>query len=303
MSRAISIRLSNSPKNILSKMPRPAPVKSLDARLKMHDGNAIPQFGLGVYEMNDKETYDCVKWALEAGYRHVDTAEWYENEAPCGKAITDFLKATGTPREEIFLTSKLKNNAGYEEALTDLKNSLKRSGVEYFDLYLMHSAIGGPIVRKNVWKALCDAQSQGLVKSIGVSNFGKKHIQEFIDQKVPLPTVNQVDLHPFMRHPEIVEICEQNEILLEAWGPLARAMRFDHPVLVKIAKEKGKDAAQIMLRWGIQHGFVIIPKSVSQKRIVSNSKIFDFELSIDEMKELDGLDEYLVTDWDVVDCE
>lgn len=164
-----------------------------------------------------------------------------------------YVEATNTPREEIFLTSKLKNNSSYEQALTDLKSSLKRSGVEYFDLYLMHSAIGGPVVRKNVWKALCDAQSQGLVKSIGVSNFGKKHIQEFIDQKVSLPTVNQVDLHPFMRHPEIVDICEQNEILLEAWGPLARAMRFDHPVVVKIANEKGKDAAQIMLRWGIQH--------------------------------------------------
>lgn len=164
-----------------------------------------------------------------------------------------YVEATGTSREEIFLTSKLKNNSSYEQAFVDLKGSLKRSGVEYFDLYLMHSAIGGPVIRKNVWKALCDAQSQGLVKSIGVSNFGKKHIQEFIDQKVPLPTVNQVDLHPFMRHPEIVEICEQNEILLEAWGPLARAMRFDHPVVVKIAKEKGKDAAQIMLRWGIQH--------------------------------------------------
>lgn len=190
-----------------------------------------------------------------------------------------YVEATGIPREEIFLTSKLKNNAGYEEALTDLKNSLKRSGVEYFDLYLMHSAIGGPVVRKNVWKALCDAQSQGLIKSIGVSNFGKKHIQEFIDQKVPLPTVNQVDLHPFMRHPEIVEICEQNEILLEAWGPLARAMKFDHPVLVKIAKEKGKDAAQIMLRWGIQHvrpntSFIVYVADVLLRASLSSPSLY-----------------------------
>ncbi|WVN87495.1 uncharacterized protein L203_102677 [Cryptococcus depauperatus CBS 7841] len=284
-------------------MPAPQPVTSLDGRLKMHDGHSIHQVGFGVYEMNDQETYDCVKWALEAGYRHIDTAEWYENEAPTGKAIVDFMKTTGTLRDAIYLTSKLKNNSTYEQALSDLKGSLQRSGVDYFDCYMMHSAIGGPQVRKDVWKALCDAKEQGLVKSIGVSNFGKKHIQEFLDQKTPLPTVNQVDLHPFMRHPEIVEICEDNNILLEAWGPLARGKKFDHPILIKVAKEKRRDAAQIMLRWGLQHGFVVIPKSVSQKRIVSNADLFDFELSVEEMKELDGLDEYFVTDWDVVDCE
>ncbi|WVQ84791.1 hypothetical protein IAT38_006948 [Cryptococcus sp. DSM 104549] len=284
-------------------MPAPAAVKSLDGRVQLHDGTSIPQFGLGVYEMSDDETYNCVKWALEAGYRHIDTAEWYENEEPCGRAMADFIKSTSTPRTDIYLTSKLKNNSTYEAAASDLRASLKRAGVEYFDLYLMHSAIGGPQVRKDVWKALCDAKDEGLLKSIGVSNFGAKHIQEMIDQKVPLPTVNQIDLHPFMRHPEIVKICEDNNIVLEAWGPLARARRFDHPSLVKIAQSKGRDVAQIMLRWGLQHGFVVIPKSVSQKRIISNANLFDFELSADEMKELDGLDEYLVTDWDVVDCE
>ncbi|WWD20432.1 hypothetical protein CI109_104908 [Kwoniella shandongensis] len=284
-------------------MPAPTAVKSLDARLTLLDGNTIPQFGLGVYEMSDEETYNAVKWALEAGYRHIDTAEWYENEKPCGKAIADFIKSTSTPRSEIFLTSKLKHNESYDRTLSDLKKSLKRAGVDYFDLYLMHSAIGGPEIRKQVWKACCDAKEQGLVKSIGVSNFGDKHIQEMIDQKVPLPVVNQVDLHPFMRHPEIVKICEDNKIILEAWGPLARAMRFDHPSLKKIAQKKGKDVAQIMLRWGLQHGFIVIPKTVSQKRVVSNSQIFDFALDDEEMKELDGLDEYLVTDWDVVDCE
>ncbi|WVW87070.1 hypothetical protein I302_109127 [Kwoniella bestiolae CBS 10118] len=284
-------------------MPAPAPVKTLDGRLKMRDGNSIPQFGLGVYEMNDQEAYDSTRAALDAGYKHVDTAEWYENEEPCGRAINEWCKDNNTPRSEIFLTSKLMHNKTYDQASADIRKSLKRAQVDSFDLYLMHSPIGGPEIRKNIWKALVDAKKEGLLKSIGVSNFGKKHIQEMIDQGVELPVVNQIDLHPFMRHPEIVEICEQNDIILEAWGPLARAMRFDHPSIQKISKAKGRDVGQIFLRWGLQHGFIIIPKSVSPKRIVSNSQIFDFELNAEEMKELDGLDEYLVTDWDVVDVE
>ncbi|WVF68330.1 hypothetical protein IAT40_003095 [Kwoniella sp. CBS 6097] len=284
-------------------MPAPVPVKSLDARLMMRDGSTIPQFGLGVYEMNDQEAYDSTRAALDAGYKHVDTAEWYENEAPCGKAINEWCKENNVARSEIFLTSKLMHNKTYDQAYRDIKKSLKRAQVDSFDLYLMHSPIGGPEIRKNIWRALVDAKKEGLLKSIGVSNFGKKHIQEMIDQGVELPVVNQIDLHPFMRHPEIVEICEQNDIILEAWGPLARAQRFDHPVILEVAKAKGRDAAQIFLRWGLQHGFIIIPKSVSAKRIASNSKIFDFELNEDEMKELDALDEYLVTDWDVVDVE
>ncbi|ORX37579.1 putative aldo-keto reductase [Kockovaella imperatae] len=281
----------------------PSFVSDLSGRVKLLDGTTIPQFGLGVYEMNDQETYDAVKWALEAGYKHVDTAEWYENEGAVGRALKEYLGSTNTPRSEIYITSKLMHNRTYESALADLKTSLKTTGVEYFDLYLMHSAIGGPEIRKNVWRALVDAQKEGLCKSIGVSNWGAKHIQELVDAGSPLPVLNQIDLHPFMRHPDIVEICEKLGILLEAWGPLARAKRFDHPSLIKIAESHQREPAQIMLRWGLQHGFIIIPKSVSQKRIVSNAQIFDFELSPEQMKELDGLDEYFVTDWDVVDCD
>ncbi|KAK4686791.1 hypothetical protein P7C73_g3337, partial [Tremellales sp. Uapishka_1] len=284
-------------------MPAPKPVSSLTGSLKMLDGNSIPQFGLGVYEMSDSETVRCVKQALEAGYKHIDTAEWYENEAATGKALAAYLKETSTPRSEIFITSKLKNNGTYAQALSDLKSSLRKAGADYFDLYLMHSAIGGPEVRSEVWRALMHAKKEGLVKSIGVSNFGAKHIQEFIDSKVEfLPVVNQCDLHPFMRHFDIVEICEKHDILMEAWGPLVRALRFNHPSIVKYATKYNKEPAQILLRWGIQHGFVVIPKSVSQKRIISNSQIFDFAIDAEDMKELDGLDEYLVTDWDVVDC-
>ncbi|KAL7425260.1 hypothetical protein Q5752_000948 [Cryptotrichosporon argae] len=279
------------------------PGLALDSRLKMHDGHLIPQFGLGVYEMTSDETYGAVKAALEAGYRHVDTAEWYENEAPVGKAINDFCAETGTPRADIFLTSKLMHNETYERTLRDLKTSLRKAGVDRFDLYLMHSAIGGPQIRKEVWRALVDAKKQGLVTSIGVSNWGAKHIDELVKAGSELPVVNQIDLHPFMRHFDIVEECGKHGILLEAWAPLVRGLRFDHPALVAVAKQHAKEPAQILLRWGLQHGFIVIPKSVSPKRIVSNSQIFDFELSDADMAQLDKLDEYLVTDWDVVDCD
>ncbi|RXK36613.1 aldo-keto reductase [Tremella mesenterica] len=251
--------------------------------------------------MSDQETYDACLWALEMGYRHIDTAEWYENEVCVGKAVAAFCKKSGISREEIFITSKLKNNRTYSSALKDLRASLKRSNLDYFDLYLMHSPIGGPSVREEIWSAMIDAQKEGLVRSIGVSNFGVRHIQEIIDQNVSLPTINQIDLHPFMRHPDIVKICESNGIVLEAWAPLARGYKFSHPSVIKISKKHSKSPAQILLRWGIQHNHVVIPKSVSKERIQANSEIFDFCLSEEDMNELDGLDEYLVTDWDVVD--
>ncbi|RSH78465.1 uncharacterized protein EHS24_002190 [Apiotrichum porosum] len=284
-------------------MPAPSPVKSLVGTLKMLDGRTIPQFGLGVYEMNDADTYSATKGALEAGYKHIDTAEWYENEGQVGRALTDFCKSSGAKREDIYITSKLMHNRGYDAALRDLKASLGRAGLDYFDLYLLHSPIGGPDSRKELWRALVDAKKAGLCKSIGVSNYGAKHIQEMVDAGVELPVVNQIDLHPFMRHPDIVELCEKHDILLEAWAPLARATKFDNSVIVKMAAKYNREPAQIFLRWGLQHGYVIIPKSVSQKRIESNANIFDFEISDEDIKELDGLDEYHITDWDVVGVE
>lgn len=200
------------------------------------------------------------------------------------------------------------HNQGYDAALADLEKSLKRTGVDYFDLYLLHSPIGGPEMRTDLWRALVDAKKRGLVKSIGVSNYGSKHIQEMVDRGTELPVVNQIDLHPFMRHPDIVSLCEKHNILLEAWAPLARATKFEDKTIVKMADKYGKPAASIFLRWGLQHvssvvarcvltvqGYVVIPKSVSEKRIVANADIFGFEISDEDMKELDGLDEYHVS--------
>lgn len=192
----------------------------------------------------------------------------YENEGQVGRALTDFCKSSGAKREDIYITSKLMHNRGYDAALRDLKASLGRAGLDYFDLYLLHSPIGGPDSRKELWRALVDAKKAGLCKSIGVSNYGAKHIQEMVDAGVELPVVNQIDLHPFMRHPDIVELCEKHDILLEvssplsslqsrltsqAWAPLARATKFDNSVIVKMAAKYNREPAQIFLRWGLQH--------------------------------------------------
>ncbi|KAI0714274.1 Aldo/keto reductase [Cerioporus squamosus] len=269
-----------------------------DTKLKLHDGNEIPILGFGTYEMEGEEAYNAVRWALEAGYRHIDSAEWYENEAECGRAILDFCKATGTPREEIFYTTKLKENKGFAHAKASAKKSLDACGLGYIDLYLIHSPIGGPQSRAENWKALIEAKKEGLVRSIGVSTYGLKHLQEMVDSGLELPVVNQIDLHPFMTRTEIVAFCRKHGIALEAWAPLVRGLRFRHPKIVALAEKYKKQPAQVLLRYSLQKGFVAIPKSSSKARIQSNLQLFDFELSDQEIADLDALDEYLVTDWD-----
>jgi aryl-alcohol dehydrogenase-like predicted oxidoreductase len=181
-----------------------------------------------VYEMSDAQTRSAVAWALEAGYRHIDTAEWYENEASVGDGLRDFLASPagqGVSRGDIFVTSKLMHNRGYDATLRDLKASLRRAGLEYFDLYLLHAPSGGAALRKELWRAMVDAKRAGLAKSIGVSNFARewgeialtaaKHIEEIVARGDELPVVNQIDLHPFMRHAEYVANCRKHGILLE----------------------------------------------------------------------------------------
>ncbi|BEJ09849.1 hypothetical protein CcaverHIS641_0607640 [Cutaneotrichosporon cavernicola] len=283
-------------------MPGSKTPTSLAATYKMLDGREIPIFGLGVYEMSDGQTRAAVAWALEAGYRHIDTAEWYENEGSVGDGLRDFLTSpsgSNVSRQDIFITSKLMHNRGYNETLQDLRASLSRAGLDYFDLYLLHAPSGGVGLRKDLWRALMDAKKEGLVKSIGVSNFSPKHIEEIVARGDELPVVNQIDLHPFMRHKAYVDNCQKHGIILEAWAPLARAMRFQHPVIETVADKYSKTPAQVHLRWGLQHGYIVIPKSASRKRIIENADVFDFELSAADMEQLDGLDENLITDWDI----
>ncbi|KAI0090281.1 aldo-keto reductase [Irpex rosettiformis] len=275
---------------------------NLQSRMKLRDGSKIPILGFGTYELEGSSVIEPLTWALDAGYRHIDGATWYYNEKECGQAIHTWLSKTGTPRSEIFWTTKLKDNISYDATMKAIDASLSAIGFEYIDLYLLHSAIGGPEIRKECWRAACDAKKQGKVKSIGVSNFGVKHIQEMLEQGVELPVLNQVDLHPFMTRTDIVEICQKHDIALEAWGPLVRGLRFKHPSIVSLAEKYHKSAAQVLLRYSIQKGFIPIPKSASRERIISNTQIYNFELSEDEMKHLDSLDEALITDWEVTTC-
>ncbi|KAK1221941.1 hypothetical protein PQX77_015231 [Marasmius sp. AFHP31] len=232
-------------------------------------------------------------------YRNTqDSAEWYENERECGRAILDFCKQADIPRSDIFYTTKLKYNNGYDAVKRSIEKSLELCGLDYIDLYLIHGPIGGPQARLDSWRAICDFQVSGKLKSIGISTFGVRHMQELIDSGLRLPDVHQIDLHPFQTRKDIVSLSRKHEITLEAWAPLVRGLRFDHPEIVRLSLKYKKEPAQVLLKYSLQKGYVAIPKSSSKKRIVSNTNIFDFELSDQEMAQLDALDEGLVTDWD-----
>ncbi|KAL8277931.1 hypothetical protein RQP46_009750 [Phenoliferia psychrophenolica] len=267
----------------------------------LNDGVKIPQFGLGVYVTEPgAETYNAVTWALEAGYRHIDGAEWYENEADCGKAINDFMKNSGVPRSEIFFTTKLMANKTTEWVHESIGISLKKAGLDYADAYLIHGPEGGPEVRAATWKGFCEIKDLGLVRSIGVSNFGVKHLTDLLATNPKyVPSINQVDLHPFMTRDALVAYCQSKGITLEAWAPLVRGERFKHPEIVALAEKYKKSPAQILIRYGLDRGFVVIPKSTKKERIADNANVFDFTLEKADIEKLTSLDEFLITDWEV----
>jgi len=275
---------------------------NLQSKYKLRDGNEIPIMGFGTYEMEGGEAYSAVKWALEAGYRHIDSAEWYYNERQCGRAILDFCNATGTSRSEIFFTTKLRTNSGKAAATEAIQRSLETCGLGYVDLYLLHSPLGGPEKRRASWEAALEAKAEGKVRSVGVSNFGVRHLKQLVDTGLELPAVNQIDLHPFMTREDIVAICKEHNIALEAWAPLVRGFRFTHPAIASLAKKYHKEPAQVLLRYSLQKGYLPIPKSSQKTRIESNTKVYDFELTDAEVAHLDTLDEELVTDWDPTKC-
>lgn len=282
---------------------------SLSTRVTLANGLSIPQIHLGVYLMSGKEATDAVRWALQAGYRGIDSAQMYRNENDCGKAINSFLSdksvnTTNLKREDIFFTSKLASNGSYAAARKSIKQSVKTSGLGYIDLFLLHSPYGGKSARLSSWKAVEDAIDDGEVKIGGVSNYGVKHLQELIDSKPRmLPAVNQIEVHPFNTRTNITTFCQQHGILIEAYAPLARALRMKHPTITKLSTKYSCTPAQLMVRWSVQHDFIPLPKSVSKERIEANAAIGGFEIDFQDMKAMDGLDEYLVTDWDPVDAD
>ncbi len=256
-------------------------------QLLFRDGEQILQLGLGVFQVPPRETEEVVAQALATGYRHIDTAAAYRNEGAVGQAI----RASGLGRGEVFVTTKCFNDDhGYEQAKHALAASLERLEMSHVDLYLIHWPV--PIHDKYVetWKAFIEARAEGLVRSIGVSNFNPAHLERIIRETGETPSINQVELHPYFQQRGLRREHEQLGILTEAWSPLAQGKVLDDPAIVAIADAHGKTPGQVVIRWHLQLGNVVIPKSVTPARIEQNFDVFDFDLSGAEMESIDGLD-------------
>jgi diketogulonate reductase-like aldo/keto reductase len=262
---------------------------NINSRITLDDGNSMPLFGLGVWQaQSGQETYDAVLYALNAGYRHIDTAEMYANEKDVGRAVND----SGINRADIFVTTKLWDSGlGYDHALKAFDDSLKKMKLEYVDLYLIHWPEKGSQLA--IWRALEKIQKEGRSRSIGVSNFAPKHLKELLIKDSQRPVVNQVELSPYLQQETIYSFCRKENIHLTGYCPLSRGERFADPKLCQLANEIHKSAAQLMIRWALQRGHTVIPKSVRPERIEENANVFDFNLSEEQMKVLDGLDQGL----------
>lgn len=268
--------------------------KDINYKMKMNNGIEIPQFGLGVYlTKSGNECVNAVKWALEAGYRHIDTARIYGNEKDVGEAVRN----SGIKREEIFITTKLWNDDhGYDSALEAFDKSLKRLNVDYIDLYLIHWPVKGK--RKDSWKALEKIYESGYCRSIGVSNYMIVHLEELFSYANIIPVINQVEFSPYNYQKDLLDFCNKNKIILEAYSPLTRMKKVDDPKVLPIAKKHNKTVAQILIRWAIQQEIVVIPKSARKERIIENANVFDFEIDTADMKILNNLDEGFRVSWD-----
>lgn len=265
-----------------------------NAALPLRSGGTIPQVGLGVWQSpKGAVTRTAVLDALRLGYRHVDTARIYGNEADVGAAVRE----CGLPRSDVFVTTKLWNaDQGFDSALKAFDASLQKLGLDHIDLYLIHWPVAGK--RLESWRALERIKSEGRARAIGVSNFLVPHLVELLDTAKEVPAVNQIEIHPFLQHRETRAFCKKHDIVVEAYSPLVRGERFADPVVAEVAKRTGRSPAQVLLRWGVQHGLVVLPKSTHAKRIEENGDVFGFELDSASMKALDGLDEGLATGWD-----
>ncbi|MEK3905632.1 aldo/keto reductase [Oceanobacillus sp. FSL K6-0127] len=260
-------------------------ITHLQDTVTLNNDVKMPGFGLGVYKVEDGETVvNAVKAALKYGYRSIDTASFYDNEVGVGQAISE----SGITREELFITSKVWNDEqGYESTLEAYERSLQKLGLAYLDLYLIHWPVKGKY--KETWRAMEKLYNEGRVRAIGVSNFHVHHLQNLLKDSHVQPVINQVEFHPHLSQVELREFCANENINFEAWSPLKRGQLFDDPTLIEIAKKHGKTAAQIILRWDIQHEVITIPKSITDERIKANADIFDFSLTKEDMEKLDAM--------------
>ena len=256
--------------------------------VELADGNQLPMLGLGVWQVPDgPECVNAVRWALELGYRHIDTAQAYGNEASVGKALRD----SGVPRDEVFITTKF--YPGRRDPAAEAEQSLRRLGVDQVDLYLVHWPQGGPL---RAWPGMERARERGLAKSIGVSNFGVRELEQVIAAGTVPPAANQVQFSAMEYRRALLAECQRSGVVLEAYSPLGTGRHLSNKVVAGIAARAGRTPAQVLLRWCVQHGLPVIPKSTHRERIEENARIFDFTLSEEDMAELGGLDQTHGTD-------
>ncbi len=259
--------------------------------ISLNNGTRIPQVGLGTWQVRDQnECEQAVLAALEVGYRHIDTAQIYQNEEFVGAAVAK----SGLKREDIFITTKIWNgNQWPSKVEPSLDESLRKLQTNYVDLLLLHWPITG--LRGPAWRKLEQVLAKGKARAIGVSNYTIRHLKELLKHATVKPVLNQVELHVFLQQPELVEFCKQNDIVVEAYSPLAHGTNLDDPVLTELAKKHAKNVPQIMLRWCIQNGLVPIPKSTHKERLGENIALFDFELDASDMAKIKALDRNLRT--------
>lgn len=260
-------------------------ITDLQGTFKLHNGVKMPYFGLGVYLSEDgNEVINAVKWALNAGYRHVDTASIYKNEEGVGKGI----RQSTVKREDVFVVSKVWNSdQGYDNTLRAFDASLDRLGMDYLDLYLIHWPVKGSY--KSTWKALEQLYQEKRVRAIGVSNFLTHQLEDLLESAEIVPMVNQMEFHPFLVQQDLLDFCQAQHIQYEAWSPLMQGNIFEMPLFEDLARKYDKSIAQIVLRWDLQKGVITIPKSSKKERILANADIFDFRLSDEDVTFLDSL--------------
>ena len=258
-------------------------------RIRLNSGTSIPQLGFGVFQVPPTQTADVVIEALQVGYRHIDTAAMYRNEEGVGRAIA----ASGLPRSEIFVTTKLNNDAhGHDPALRAFELSLERLGTDYVDLYLIHWPLPAQGHYVQTWRALIELHRDGRARAIGVSNFQQTHLQRVIDETGVVPAVNQIELHPYLTQAQLRAFDAERHIVTEAWSPLAKGgALLREPAVVMLAEKYGRTPAQIVIRWHLQLGNVVIPKSVTPARIAENFDVFDFELADDDVHSITELNQ------------
>eukprot|EP00644_Phytophthora_capsici_P012054 jgi/Phyca11/106287/e_gw1.12.272.1 len=260
-------------------------------------GARIPVIGFGAYLENDvSNSYNIVLSALKQGYRHIDTAQLYHNEAEVGRAVRD----SGIPREEIFVTSKLfLTDWGYTRALKSIKKSNEKIGLGYIDLFLLH-APGDSSTRADTWRAVEELQAQGILKDIGVSNFSGAHIDKLMKTAKVKPAVNQIEVHPWLTRPETVKYCQDHDIIVQAYSPLVKGYKMRDSTLNEIANEVGASPSQVLVAFSLARDIIPLPKSANTKRQKENLEAVNVKLSTEQVERLMALDEYYVTDWDPI---